>query len=410
MSEPDPTDRPAVRPWWRRRRTTGAVAGGAALVLGAAVVVVLSGPRGEAGVTLIPPRGKVDPVPAEPLITATPGDCGVSAATVRRLALGDDGGGPNHDGGCDWYSSGPGGRVRSLAVDVVVRGTIGDAMVDFPRERWFIASPLARLLSPNPPKTVTGLGDEATTYYSADLQVKGAFVVLRAHNVIATIQYSGRDDTDDPVGKVISQKTATAGALAAAAEVARSLKAPARPVLADQASTTSAPALRRVPKPCDAVPADVIALVAPGTKRGRWVSSLVDEVPDARFATCRWAPADASMDGERKRYLTVTIASVPDQRPGHGTQTATRQYVQTHLRARSAGAHFTALAGLGDQAFAVFTQTDFIVQAHSGLVAFRVRNVLVAVGYSGEHARMPPDQAIKGAHTVAVWVAKALSG
>lgn len=368
--------------WWRSNlsgRDVGVSAALAALVLAAGALVLGFGGRSE----LAGPPTRPDPVPRERLITRFPAACGVSTATINALVPRAESMHTSDFGDCEWYSRHP-GDVRERRLDVTVKiwpATAGDtsAVSIGPRIAYVKTTPISNALSAfgqtAARQTVLGLGEEAFA------DSRRTVVDFRVANAVVTVGYQDS-------GLLAKKKSALDGALRAAADTAKSLGTSAGPRLG---STAPASTTRHLPDPCATVPAGLRTRLVKGATA----------MPDTN--SCTWT--------SERRTLKVTLLSEPDSAPGGAVRAAIRDYLQRHYDARAeqpVSAHdrkyFHALTGPGDQAFA-----SWVENGTPGRVVFRVRNVVVEVGYTGDADHpLTKDQAVNGAYAAAIDVARAL--
>lgn len=415
------------------RRTTVALCIVIAILLVTGLIVKLtSGPdTGEHGDrALTAPRTRPDPVPTPKPLTEDdiPKDCGVSPATRTQLVPGDEKAGP-----CQWYSnrrdtddcgscSTKSGGLDP-ALEMAVRMSDGDEDVSPIGQAMLSIDTLWTQAAAGsiPFRSVTGLGGEAVARYSPGTdQDGGATVVFRHRNALVTISY--RSDSSD--GQ-LPEKAALHGALRAAADAAGKLgtDVPSYPRIITPPA--GPPALTHVPKPCDAVPETTLDRLVPDANSSR------EQVPafgtDIGITgrdvqrTCWWYETSTrhAGDGSREgaaRDLVVSVAPFPDLGRGSGTREATRLFHKVHHDARhkqAGAAHpnaFHMLTGPGDQAFGSYETDPRGGTDPAGRVVFRMRNVLVAVQYSGKDGErtISQKQAVNAAYTAAVRVAKSL--
>jgi hypothetical protein len=392
--------------------------------------------------TLATPKAVRDLVPQGPIITTYPAACGVPDDTARDLVRGSEPGGresspfaDTSEGHCMWYALNEGDekggivpdsdrlrKERVLTVDISLSeatsqgSAIGRAIWETHREPVGAGARAVR-------RTVTGLGEEAWASYSPALDV-GAFVRFRVGNANVSVTYDGWDRTGkDPVRRQIPEQAAVDGALTAAAGIAKNLgvPTPASPGFARPQATS--PPIRRLPKPCDTVTDETLRKVANGAYRERGGSASIFApaggttiVGAAGTAedTCEWTAGTPTGDTleakDSGRHLTVVIAMATDPHPGAATHIATREYVMRHHDARG-GQRFMPVGGLGDQAFTAYGNASGGGSELAGRVVFRLRNVLVVVRYhanSDDDDPLTPNEAVNGAYTVALDVARSL--
>jgi hypothetical protein len=476
-SAPEPTSARPPDQWWRSTRLLIGAGGGAAVAI--ALVVLLStalvpgddAPETRPGArkdlmlgSLATPKTVQDPVPKGPMISKIPKACGVAAKTARELVPGSDAGGrerglfANTDPGhCRWYALNDGEerrgfvpntpalrKERVLYVDIALNeasalaSAVGSAMESVRTEKTRIGrvDPAATNLPGAPRPVVSGLGEEAWLRYSPAVD-EGATAGFRVGNAYVTVQYTGWDRKgDDPVQRQVPEDAAVAGVLKAAAGVAKNIgvQTPSTPSVAPQGSPRAAAqggqtppaagrAIRRPPRPCDAVSPETLVKVANGAYRERGGSSQLGGF-GLTSDTCDWSAQTATYDSgedvpDSQRTLEVTIGVATD--PQLGAVLATREYLRMHLNARDSKPDdtlnqqrgFVALGGLGEQAFAAYGKFPQGGSQAPGRVVFRLRNVVVQVVYhdGGENDEAPlgKDEAINGAYTVALDVLRSLS-
>ncbi|TYB48135.1 hypothetical protein [Actinomadura chibensis] len=437
MSDSGPPG-PAPRWWTGRGRQAAAATIALVLAVSAAVAVAVSrdpAPRGISDGPLLAAPAGADRVPAGRVVTKLPRNCGVSDATAARLAPGSGRdaekgnvfrqGGP---GSCMWYSLDDGKakcgfcvgdfrNERVLYVDITLSKGRRQSPITEAMQALSPAGP-DRAASPVPPKLVEGLGEEATARYSAEVETEGAEVGFRVGNAVVSVRYKGWDDVRGR-RRTIPEKTALDGALAAAAETARSMGAAARPVLSAVKNPVTPP-LRAVPKPCDTVPAPTVDKVAREAYRRRGSATLITTAAPAGMSldACVWNARTSRFANEgRSRTLTVSLAVAGERLPGLGTFTATRQFLgvyQDQREGKSPGLDaftgFTPLTGPGERAFAVTKVQRGASDGDVGLVVFQKRNVLVEVAYQGSDEDVPLTgrRLVDSAYTVAVAVERSL--
>jgi len=405
----------------------------AVVLAGAFAVISMRGSDGGIadGPLLSAPAGP-DTLPGGRIIREPPRNCGVSHRTASRLVPGADRdaekgnvfrrGGP---GSCQWYSLDDGKATcdfcvgdfkneRVLNVEITLGKGRGDEAVGAAMGLFDMAEVTQ---GPSPPKTIEGLGEESFARYGADGETGGAIVKFRPGNAVVTVRYQGWD-ADGDRRETIPEKTAVDGALAAAAETARSLGAAADPVVT-AVKHPGTPPLQRVPKPCDTVPAATVDRVARGAYRKRGNAFLLPTMglTGASASSCTWeARTSRYLDEGRSRTLTVSLVVMRQRQAGMAVYAATRQHEAVHRKLRRGGspgfddfADLTPLTGPGDRAFAVTKSgpgSDDLV----GIVLFQKRNVLVEVAYQGtdEGRPLPAKTLVDSAYTVAVAAERSL--
>ncbi|GGV16821.1 hypothetical protein GCM10010182_42190 [Actinomadura cremea] len=440
MSDADP----AV-PAARRRPTLVVVA---VLVLGITFAVVFSRATEPGGISdgplLKAPAGP-DEVPAGPIIEALPPDCGVPDATVAGLAPGAGpeaetgavlvGGGPTH---CRWYSLDGGGAAcdrcgdrseneRVISIDITVaRGPGPSAITE--AMRWVSTGWLGTPEGAGEPAIVDGLGDEAAAYYSTASDLEGASVGFRVRNAVATVRYTGWD-AGGAGRAVIPKKAALDGALAAAAETAKSLGGAGRPVV--RAAPRSGAPPRKVPEACDTVPGSTADRVARDARRRTGEPTLLAmfKEPTTPLDACAWHAGIPSASEGRERTLTVALAVTDERTPRLGMPAATRHFLSLYRDRRSGESRvgsgesrvgsgesrvgfvdFEPLTGPGERAFAVTRVARSPREGDMGLVVFQKDDVVVEVTYQARdgETELGGRLLIDAAYTVAVAVEKSL--
>lgn len=426
----------------------GAVA--VVVVLAVVLIVVLNPGGGGSGVRLSAPSYIADPVPKAKPLTAdrAPKRCGVATSTLRTYVpsaddLGDDG-----DTGaatCDWYSlnggaehcpgfcpTGDGDRERRLKVVIGRPGEPtdpGGASPDGDALRDLDPADALLVTAGSPERKVDALGDEALYHYSPAEGVtsdtnEGAELRFRTGATVVTVSYTGGDFSDDGPKRQVAEKEARPAVLAAAADVARALHVPARPVIGPVAPAAIPPPAPRTVHPCDLVPHDLVNRLAEGAVHRRApapATGVAAPYGQARDA-CEW-DADptcclgADTDKRPERHLIVTVYAESEWRRGIAVAQATRLYLERHDDERAAAlSDFHAVRGLGDQAFAAYGALQPPSGTAGGHVGFRYRDVVVDVDYTGARdSSVTPDEhpldkraAVNGAYTAAAAVLEAL--
>ena len=411
----------------------------AGLALAVTLAVVLTGGSGAApDAPLVRPVAEKDVVPKLRTFDASdiPKSCGISAKTVKRYAPGDHG--KQDRASCHWYSLNSGakncpgicpasGGDRERVLDVHIERTPhttssrGDSEAGAAL-RALQPAPATRVAAGRPPRPVTGLGDEAYYSYSAALSNpgdKGGTLAFRTGTALISVTYDGR--TWGAKGKLtqVPESEARPALFAAATDVARALGVSAAPRFGDPVSVTGQPPVRRVPRPCDLVPPELARRLAPGAERRRTAQGLASNavVYGAGQDSCTWDSTptcclNEDTDHRPERHLTVTVRSVTDWRRGIGTWLARRDFLAEYHDAREGRgrSRFQRVRGLGDEAYTVAHGPLGIGASGGGAnVAFRYRNVIVLVDYTGGKDGSPrPDEAVNAAYTVAVRARAAL--
>jgi hypothetical protein len=420
----------------RRAAAIGAAA--VAVALAATLAVLLTRGGGPAEPPLRAPASTADTVPElrAPAAKDLPKGCGVGAGTVKKYAPGSDtqrsrtdcrwyslNGGKEH---CGWCVASGGDRERVLEATVTVadgQNPVAGQSVAGNALRQLGPASAAEITAGTPSRTVAGLGDEARYTYSPAVRAsggatEGASLRFRAGAVVVAVRYRGRDFSDDGPQRQVPEAEARRAVLAAASDAARALGKPARPVFAEPAPA-GPPPVRRVPRPCDLVPASLAERLAPGAVRRRGASPVADQVVAAygqASDTCVWDSTPTcclgkATDHRPERHLSVTVRSFAEWRRGIAVRLAARDYLQLHYDARDGAGHtgFRAVRGLGDQAYADYRTDVSGDDQQGGDVAFRVRNLVIVVAYTGARDEpLPHDMAVNAAYTVAARARAAL--
>jgi len=411
----------------RRRAGVALSALALVVVLVAAGVTVWSGSPGSGGKPDI--GGKIaavripDRVPDGPVVRDVPSDCGVAPATVDRLMPGAEKrrtSGLWHNS-CTWRirdTAGRGHGDRRLTVDLDVGAyrterTSGSAGTI---ERF--TEILSAELKPSGTRKsgtvrrVAGLGREAFVWRFVDLRVPagspngqrrprsaGSTVVFRAGNVSGTVTYAGSDHPDTRGSRpgLVAEAATRRGALRTATQVARALKLPVSGTPAVTSVEPSAEPVHDVPDPCTLVhTATFASLDAPPVEPTHAGDN--DKKTDGKgigTASCYLNTSHANFG--------VDVTVFRDSRTGSGESRAARMFLQHYHRAREERVDnveyvFGALRAPGDQAY-MFYADDTTDERAEGIVRFRVRNVLVEVGYRPESRS--PGPLLNGAYAMA---------
>jgi hypothetical protein len=369
-----------------------------------------------------PPTAATDPIRSAPFTPQHRPDCGVSASTLDQLVPDAVRRRPFWGETCEW-SAWDDRKGRRLTVTITV--ATGTVQPTFGRPG---ATPITSAMDTfsrqlgdqnqrgtGEVKAVTGLGDEASAFYSASEAVGGGTVIGRIRNVVVRVRYGGRSEISS---RQLPEPAAMPGALRAATEVVRGLGIPVNraPAYAPpSADTRERPQPRR--DPCSLVRRQTVENVL-GQEAEREDGEAPGAIPRApgtpgSTATCRWT-LDPD-EGNHSYDLNVRLDTHPS------VAAATRAYVIQYLRARAEEPiskhdekYFAAVTGLGDQAYAAF-----VAEGQPGGVAFRMANALVTVSYSQDAVSNVPaggagpltrEQSVNGAYAAALDAARALRG
>ncbi|WUH97934.1 hypothetical protein OHR68_31160 [Spirillospora sp. NBC_00431] len=389
---------------------------GGAVVLAAAAMVIgavrVSGDDGQKGTftlldaNLAVPKAVADRVPAGDIKFDV---CALSAETARELVVEKQ----NSGSGCYWEGSDTRPGFRSNLY--VKLNRFQDDLADLPFEME-----TAYAEKQDPPKVVSGLGDQAVVHYRDREDDSEAAVAFRWNGLEMVVIYRAFDYDPSTGKKPRPESEVTKNAIKAARELVARQKV--RPYTVPLSPT---PPITTVPeRACDEALHRTLAKGS-GERPPYRTPSHVERVPlgdgirGVRTAACR-LPTGHGDDAK----ATVRIDLVPDWKPGAGTQAATRRYLDLHRMARdgSGGTStdlkitgyarepqkpFQAVAGLGDQAFATTATGSRSVD---GRVVLRIRNVLVEARY-GEGdppGEAPRDKLVQAAYTLAAEMAKRL--
>lgn len=407
----------------RRARLAGGSV--AAVVVLAVVLVIVLNAGGGSGVRLSAPSYIPDPVPTAKTLSEhdVPDRCGVGTATLHRYVPDADRTDPTSIARtrCQWHSYTrheapcpgpcPDGveRFRELNVDFTVWDPKASDGAPLSHALAIMNPADPKLVAAgSPERPVGGIGDEALYHYAAgessgvDPYNGGALLRFRTGATAVRVSYGGSDTPSrtSTQPRQVAEKEAKAVVFAIAAEIARALHAPAKPALA--APAPSPAPVHRLARPCDLVSDDLVDRLAKGAVRRfpEHMSADTDTYGEAVDA-CEWSAPE--------RDLRVTVWSESEWRPGIAAAQATRLYLEQHAAARYAAATFHAGRGLGDQAYAAYYGGGKEPDDGGGEVAFRYRNVVVLVRYTGgEHSAPDGGTAVNGAYTVAADVRGAL--
>lgn len=405
---------PHVR-WRRHVAAVSAIVAvvGAALVC--AVLITLMSVPAPLPVPRTLPR---DPVPAERIRWSIPPDCGISAATRKALVPDATVEAAGDGGGCRWYVEKAAFGDRSLEVSVTAHhagpGVPGAAdNGDSSTAAAISALSVGGAYQGATNTPLTGLGDEAILSETpsgdspdADVEFRTGNVTVRAEYGVAFVPVKGRARL---TGRL------RAGALRAAADVARALGAPAAPKAG--AAPARAPAVHTPASACAVVPSDLRDRLLGTEDRDAEPGEDQEDDPYAGGSLLRGA-RDQTCDlhsDSRKIIVAITTSTAPT-----ATRDAGREYLRRYLDARAekpiAGTdarYFHALSGLGDQAFCAYLAESSSVNGPESpaRVVIRVGPALVSVLYgtvTDDYADADPltrDEAVDGAYAVAVKVA-----
>lgn len=411
--------------WSRGRRRIVSIGAGAVVAVAAAAVVVAvnRGPDtiDDVGGPVAAAR-TADHRPHGPALRNAPYDCGMSPAVLDRLAGGAEKTEQQSIGSdrCTWGGVTGGNRLEvdlEFSATDAGRPDPSEALGDFTR---MISTGKASSTDRTGPVTaLTGLGADAVGW-TAVAEVDGTPLTDRAHprvwhgrasttiafqagNVAAQVTYGVADRTKDGVDLTAHplETTTRDGALAAATSLARQIGAPVRGTPAE-ARTPAGPVARTLPAAC--------SIAAAGTVR---TAADNPELKPERDDGNSLEDGDTGLDGDRcawsgglGRSVDVEWALAGEPSPtGDAATAARRVYDQRYLSARDTPegtpdqSVFTALKGLGDQAFAAY-EKDEDIDGGDGVVLVRKRNALIRVRcwtidpYS-------PDDALNCAYAVA---------
>lgn len=353
------------------------------------------------------PKATADRVPAADIVFDK---CALSAETARELVV------EKQNSGSECYWEGSDARPGFRSNLHVEQNRFQDDLTDLPFEME-----AAYAEKQNPPKVVSGLGDQAVVHYRDRGDNSEAVVAFRWIDREMVVTYRAFD-FDPGVGKrPRPESEVTNGAVKAARELVARQKV--RPY---NVALSPAPPIAAVPSgACEEALRTTLAkgsgerpLDSPsGPPESAW---LGDGIRGVRSSACRLPTGS----GEGAK-ATLRIDLIPDWKPGAGTQAATRRYLDLHRMARDGGRGmhlaglkvsfyeyepqkpFQPVAGLGEQAFATTSRGQ---RSIDGRVVFQVRNVLVEARY-GEGdlpAKAPRDKLIQAAYTLAAEMAKSL--
>ncbi|WP_329520134.1 hypothetical protein [Spirillospora sp. NBC_01491] len=358
-----------------------------------------------------------DPVPARPLITSLPSNCGIASATVDAVVGHADMNENGDQGTCAWTTRLGERNRRTLNVSLhleleetspasppgsgtMASGTLNDEEIRIAdgltrSGPWVKNTPAARAVDRLPAaseetrqRPVKGLADEAVALVTG-LDTK---IVFRFGNAVGSVEY--QDDGLD-LERVGDMKPA----LRAASDAARALGASVRsPKVAAPPAPGAAPAKTKLPGGCALIPTGMVEQIVKGKAETDSDVSVTRDIgplgssdkPEA--SGCVWK--------SEHRALSVVATPFPGRSSHEAVQAATRAYLKLHLNSRaeepiSGGGekYFRAVTGLGEQAFAAYVE-----DGTPGRVVFRVRNVLVEVAF----APKDPSERMPGAERVAL--------
>lgn len=428
---------------WGRRRWIAAGAAAAAVVVIVAITVAVRAAKGpdtidDVGDPLSAAR-TADKVPSGgPALTDLPYDCGMPHDVLKRL-VGDvdkqESQEPGRDsctwGDVDGLSSVDGAHGLDVKVwaktsggsadPAAAIGQLGDS-VDSAR------SMLADDDAPGPITAMSGPGDQAAAWTvvrkSGSTKVvdphdkhvlrgtAATTIAFTAGNVAALVTYGGADVGDKGLdtAKHPLEPTTLKAMMPAVTRLARALGIPVR----DTPRAVPAPAgtpVTDLPASCELAPAETVRAAGDNT-------GLRPEKDDSLLFGEKDAEADQGITGDSCHWkggighsVEVQSITVDAESPlGAGATVARREYLRQYRDARdtpggtASEAAFTALRGLGEQAFANYEKHD-ILDGGAGLVTFRARNALVQVR-CWDIDTYPPDDALNCAYTVARAAAK----
>lgn len=405
---------------------------GVGAVLAVVIVIVVVGVRGCGREDTVDSVGgpfaaarTADREPRGPFVRNIPFDCGMSPALIVKLTPRTDkteNTGIGRDA-CTWGedtdSWGSVAADRSLEVEVRTADggesstATGTAIDDFTRMLdESVTNTIDAEIGPVTP--LTGLGDEAVAWTRVAethreprggkkrkpklrYGTAGTEIAFRAGNVVVRVAYGGVDHTEDGVdlaGNPLPEKETLNGAVTAATQVARSMRIPVRGT-PRAAPRPDGRTVDQVPQACDLVPAAVVKEAIPqpeptptSDESYLYGGEGTEDVEGVTSGACSWDAGTAA-------NLEVDIVSASDDAPaGPGSAVAAREYLRLYhdgRDSRAPGNTFTALRGIGDQAFAYYRR-DEITKGAEAVAAFRVRNVLVRTrcwsvsAYSAEDA------------------------
>lgn len=381
----------------RRRWTVGVTAFVAVVAVFA--TVTLTPPEDELTERVADAVVRPDPVPDGPIVTSIPPDCGLSLETLDDLVPWTEGTETTmgaDEQRCDWDDLGE----RTLDVAVVkahesvasrervrLAAQVFDSSID--------TTTTGDATSATDLRPVEGLGTRAVSWGTEGSGEAHGHVRFWQGNVAVEVDYGGESTSVDAAG---------AGALRAAAEVARSMElTAARP---PEVGTAADRAVESVPAACALLPDRVVAGIVSDDEGTAEESYLFG---DAEDGACHWWGS-----------LEVEVAAAPRSEPGTGEQAAARRYLATYLEARSGASdtlvgdgedaeRYTApLHGLGDEAYAHW-QRD--ATSAEGVVVFRLRDVLVRITVEGVVNERPTRPALlDAAYGAALAAARNLRG
>lgn len=390
----------------RQRGRAGIIAAVCAVLVAAVLVAIAEAPYP----TPAPTPLAHDPVPPEHVTWAIPDRCGISAATLRALVGDPDVQKAGEDGSCEWYGGGTG--LQELEVNVSAHHAGLDAPGATDDGDSSVAAAIAAFgdapykgLTGRP---LTGLGDEALLFDGTPSttpdQGRRDVAEFRTGNVTVSADYFA--GTDPRTGKPLTAQRQQAGALRAAADVARALGAPAAPKQA--AVVSSRPARVRTPV-CSVVPPGLRDRILGGGHQSVRPDNVVaiDPVdPAASIDGASQTSCELSTDG-RDLNVVITTSTKPT-----AARDMRREYLRRYLDARAEppisrrdDRYFHALSGLGDEAFCAYLQESSLGDAESpARVEVRTGTVLISVAYGAKDDAEPltREDAVNGAYAVAV--------
>ncbi|TDD69221.1 hypothetical protein E1293_36020 [Actinomadura darangshiensis] len=386
------------------------------------------------------PAGKLpvtaDPVPSGPIARGLPENCGVSEATLKAVVPEREMRENGDFGYCEW-SQRISAESRYLTVeltqlredgmkqsDATTYGTLAADWIDDAERLQFgvmrgprvKVAPLAAAVEMTTPTTrtdeevlaVKGLGEDAVAAHDPSA---GALVAFRVGNTVGSISYRGTGPRPAP------QKELMDVALRIASDSARALGMPPR-VKPEAVKQEKTPDGGKKPSgACSLVPAAAMEHALggkPSSKELAFATNRVEppdlEPPDVgsrqvmQQTGCRW-----KANGHTMR---VVLRAIPDTGQDTGVRLATRGYLMMHLNARAeeplsrkGKKYFTALKGLGQQAFG-----SYVEGSTPARVLFRRGGVLAEVSYGHPDGSEPSDgkSAVGLAYDIAAQVQKGM--
>jgi hypothetical protein len=387
----------------RRLSIAGGVVAGTLLI---STLVLVGSDRVD---ELSAPPVAADPIRAVPATHAFSTDCGVSQATLDALVPEAERRRSQTDA-CEWATA-RSERERYLSVSITLGdssqqsalGTLGTTPTT--NAMGAFVNNVTQLREKK--MAVNGLGDEGRAYYPADrIQDGGGSIIVRARNVIVKTNYRSGTYAEEQ----LSGKSAMDGALRATTDVVRGLGVPVhRPPSIGPLKADAMPA-RSPGDPCKMVSPQILEKLIEEPEQSR-DGDITSSREGKNAQTCSWKPR--TWPDNYAYYLQVVLTPHPS------LEAAERSYRTKHIEARAEEPiskenekYFTAVAGLGEQAYAAFVE-----EGSPGGVVFRVRNVVAIVTYSqtavsnaapGDSKPLTRQQSVNGAYAAAKDVAAAL--